>query len=192
MLRHPVRKGPLVLAVGLVALIGAACNPTVWTAPVAGSGGPACPVGTYTLDHTTVVSTLDTPIGPVTVSVDPGSVTLDVTEPAPVWTLSGDLHLTVNGSTPWGAVNGAIDLDGSAAGAYTVSSGRITFSVGSISGTATFNGTVGGLAVNQSFDLASVDQLTSLYGLSGSVPYYCPTAGGVTLSFPSFVHSFVD
>ncbi len=179
-----IRRAPLIGVFGALLLLTAACTPIVW-APV---GGTSCPVGTFTLDHTEVSSALSTPIGNVTVSVDPGTVNLTIG--GGTWNLSGDETLTVSGNTSYGAIAGTIAVDGAASGTYSVGSGKITFVLSSISGTASFAGTVGGTPVSQSFNLAQVGQLTALYGLSGSVPFSCPASGELVLTFPSFVHRF--
>lgn len=156
---------------------GAACQPVV----LPGTTGPACPQGTYTLKSESITGTLATKFGTVTATPVPGGA-ITLTNTASTWQLKANQSVTVSGTTPYGPVAGTVKLDATANGTYTTSGSTLTFSVGSLSGTASFTGTVAGRPFSGSLSLPGGDDLDDLVALRGSASYSCG-ASSLSLQF---------
>jgi hypothetical protein len=164
------------LAVGTVLL--SACYPIVLPG---GDGGTSCPQGTYTVTDQ-VLAPLATSLGDLELTPLPGG-TLTLTVGATTWDLAGSQSFDVAGSTPWGTVDGTVSGTVDASGTYVKdSASHLSFTLGSITGSGTFTGTVGGLPVSRTATLEEIG-LDDVYGLSGAATYGCGTAPDLSLTF---------
>ncbi len=166
------------LAAGVLLL--SACLPI--TIPGGGTQRP-CPEGTYEVTDQ-VLSQLVASLG--TVELDPrpgGDLTLTVS--ASSWTFAGSQTFDVTGTTQYGPLAGTAAVTVDARGSWTkASSTKLSFTLGSVSGSGSFTGTVGGYPVSRSLSLKDVG-LDRVYGFSGSASYACGSAPDLTLTFTS-------
>lgn len=149
-----------------------------------GSTTPPCPEGTFHVTDEVLSGLVPTSLGNVQLTLVPGgSLALSVT--ASSWSLAGSQSLAVSATTPWGPVSGTASVTVNASGSWTkTSSTQLSFTVGSVSGSGTFTGTVGGVPVSLAGSLADLG-LDHVYGLSGSATYGCGSAPSLTLTFTS-------
>ena len=181
MLLKTRRRAGLVGALIGVAALAGACELPV--SAVGTTGTPAY-VGTFTIAGAQFNGPIDTELGSLDLTFGTGSITL--TDTATTFALTGTQNVAVSGSTQWGAVSGNVVAQVSASGTIAAGSGtNLSFSVTSLSGTATFTGTVGGNPVTQTFSLPSSTQFDDLFGLTGTATYTV-TSSGINLVFTSF------
>lgn len=145
---------------------------------------PPCPEGHYALRTQTLDVTLPAPFGQAHVATLAGDqLALDVTSTS--WTLSGSQHLSVSGQSPFGTLDGDLGATVHADGSWTETSpGAIDFTAGHLTGTGTFTGSVGGLAITRSGSLADLG-LAATFGFSGSANFTCGGSPDLALTFSS-------
>ncbi len=180
-MRHTLRPWLPRAALVSASLFLGACLPI--TLPGT-STTPPCPEGTFHITDQVLSGLVPTSLGNVQLTLVPGgNLALSVT--ASSWSLAGSQSLTVSGITPWGPVSGTASVTVNASGSWTkTSSTQLNFTVGSVSGSGTFTGTVSGASVSRTASLADLG-LDRVYGLSGSATYGCGSAPSLTLTFTS-------
>jgi hypothetical protein len=174
---------PSVFVVMLLGL-AAACQPIV----LPGTPSPTCPQGTFTLKSESITGTLATKFGTITAAPVPGG-SIVLTNTATTWQLKANQAITVSGTTPFGAVSGTVTVNATAKGTYTSSVSTLAFSVGSVTGTASFAGTVGGKPFSGTLALPAGDDLDGLVALHGNAAYSCG-ASSLSLQFSSMKLNF--
>jgi hypothetical protein len=185
-MRVIARRGRIALGVGLLALLTAGCVPNSFTFTPTGGGG-TCPDGSWHLSSSNVIEPLQTMLGDLTITPSGNGIDLTVMPGSPnTWLLTVDQTLTVSGAN----VNGTVTVAGAASGTYTAAADSITFTLGALNGTASFDGTAFGHAFSGSWSLPQSGEITQLYGLSGTASVACNANGTLTLTFPSFGHGF--
>jgi hypothetical protein len=170
---------------GVVALLTiSACQ---WfPIPVGGGGGGSpCYVGTFTLSGEQIAKAVSSLGIPVTVTAVPGGNVTFTTTAAGQWSLTANQSFMVSAGQ---VLNGTAAVNATASGTYTATSSTITFTLTSLSGQASFNGTVFGQPVNQTVSLPTIG-VDELFGLSGTASYTCGSTGPV-LTFPNFTEDF--
>ena len=174
------RTAKVVARLGLVALVAgvlAGCDPILLT----GGGGTSstCPAGSWTVDAMDVPAPIVTPFGTLTITQAGLGVSLNLTDTA--WTLHADQMITgtlTNGSD---SASGTVNVVADANGSYTSTASTITFVVGSVTGTATYDATISGNHVSGTVPLPT-SGLQKLYSLSATATYGCDS-NGLTLQF---------
>lgn len=179
MVQRMRRRTSSVALFAIATLVAVGCVPITWTGTGTGSG-PGCLPGSWTLDTASITEPLSTWLGSLTITPDNDGVTLDMT--TSTWSLTADQDLSVSGMTPWGPVSGTANVTGSASGTYGATASRITFTLSSLSGSVTFDGTVNGNHYAGNVPLRG-SGIERLYNLSGRPAYTC-NSGGLTLTWP--------
>ncbi|GEM_PF-5966981 len=165
------------IVVGLVFAVIAfatACQPTF----VIPSPPTPCYVGSFTLKAEQFTAPLSTPIGSVTVSLLPGGDVTLTTTSAGAWSLSGTETVAVSG-----AFAGQATVQGAGSGTYTATASSLHFTVGSVSGSATVDGTLNGQPVHLVLTIPG-SWIDKAIGLQGDAGYACAN-NGLSLTFTS-------
>lgn len=159
----------------------AACLPI--TVP-GGDTGPACPEGTYHVTDQVLSGVLPAFLGTIQLTPQPGGdLTLSVS--ASSWSFAGSQSFTVSGTTPYGAVSGTASVTVDAHGAWSkISSTELGFTLGAVSGSGSFTGSVGGYPYSRTVSLDELG-IDDVYGFSGTATYACGAAPSLTLTFTS-------
>lgn len=184
-----MRSGRFAGVVLLLGLIAVGCQPIQLIN--SGGTGPGCPAGTYTLSGLQIPNPIQTPWGPFSVTVAPGgSVTL--TNTATTWDLKGNETFNVSGQLSFGPVSGTATVTFEGSGTYaTTSSTEATFTLGSVSGSLTVNGTVNGNSIPPiTLQLPSSTQLDQLFSLKGVATYTCGGSQALTLTINKVTFNF--
>lgn len=172
------------IAVATLALVASSCS----LVRVGGGGGGApCHEGTWELSGQTIADAVGSIFGDLAITPDDDGMTL-VLDGDNTFEFSGSQTLGVAGSTPYGSISGTVDVTATVAGAYTTTSTTITFTLGSISGSAQFGGTVNGSPFSGSWTLQTVG-LDEIYGLSGTAAMSC-SGDLLTIDFGDVVWDF--
>lgn len=101
------------------------------------------------------------------------------------WTFAGSQTFDVAGTTQYGPLAGTASVTVDARGSWTkASSTTLSFTLGSVTGSGGFTGTVGGCPLSRTLSLKDVG-LDRVYGFSGSATYACGAAPDLTLTFTS-------
>jgi hypothetical protein len=178
-----VRKaGTRIAMLAVIALLAAGCTPTLF--PPAGADGETatCPTGVWKIDTETITGQLSTVIPGLTVTGSGPGVTLTLTDGT--WALHADQTLNASLTTSFGNASGTVHVTGDANGALTTTPSNLTFTLASLSGSASYDATILGLHVNGSTSLPG-SGLEQLYGLTGTAGYSC-ASGGLSLTFASY------
>lgn len=180
MFRSRIRRLSL-LAAATGALVLSSCTgvliPSIIPAPA--PAVPNCPTGDWTVTSVTLSAPASTFAGDLTVKFEGAGLSASINDDG-TWNLSADQNVTLTGSTVFGAVNATGHVVGSSSGTWTRSGRGATFSVSSLTGTVTYNATVGTRTLAGTLDLNTAG-LSTYYGLSGAATYTCGTAGTLTL-----------
>jgi len=166
---------------GAAALLAGGCIPQF----VPGSNGAGtgnCLPGTWNLDTEQISGGLSSAIPGLTITASGPGVSLKFDDTT--WTLHADQTLSASFSSQWGSANGTVHVVGDASGTYTATSSAITFTLGSVSGSADYDVTVFGFHATGTLSLPT-SGLQQLYGLSGTANDTCSSTG-LSLDFPSF------
>ncbi len=177
------RVGLVTLIVVTCALLLGACDggPLSLLFNNTGGNGSPCPGGTWQLDTESVTGSLSSLLGDITITPSGTGITLAL-DGVDTWALMADQTLTLSGTD----VNLTATVNATASGTYTTSGQSITFTLQSLTGSLTYQGSIFGHAVNGSLSLASFSkEISQLYGLSQSADFSCGT-GTLALTFPSF------
>jgi hypothetical protein len=179
---HRTTRAMAAIAIGTV--LAAGCLPPTFTGPPSGGSG-SCLVGTFDLDTTQVLTSLNSTFGKIQVSPLPGgNATLTNTDTT--WHFEGNQSLSVTGNTKFGSITGTADVSFDASGTYEAeSAAEITLTLGAVAGSVHFAGTVFGQTVDFTLNLPS-SGLDKLYGLTGTAQYTCSQGAVTTLTFTSF------
>jgi hypothetical protein len=169
--------------IAAIALLTAGCITPVTLTP--NGGATNCPAGSWHVDTTTVFTALESAFGGVTITPSGSGIDLTLTAGSPnTWNLTVDQTLTVTSTN----VNGTGTVTGSASGTYTVDGNKITFTLGSLSGTLAVSGTAFGHSGSFTWSLPSSGAISKLYGLSGTATYACNADSTLSLTFSTFRH----
>ena len=181
MFRSSVRR-VAVLAACAGALVLSSCTgviiPSIIPSPA--PAVPSCPTGAWTVTSVTLSAPASTFAGDLTVKFEGAGMSARINDDG-TWTLDADQNVTLTGTTVFGAVNATGHVVGSSSGTWTRVGRGATFTVSSLSGTVTYNATVGSRTLAGTLDLNTAG-LASYYGLSGAAKYTCGTAGTLTLT----------
>ena len=172
--------------VALAVLAVAGCNPINFIPGPGGTGGSSCLAGVWTLDSEQIQSPITTPLGTLELSTSGAGTSLTFGDTT--WELKSDTVLNATFKSQFGTFTGELDINADAKGTYTADGTKITFTLGSVTGTVGYNATIFGQNFSGSIDLAN-SGLQNLVGLSGSADYTCSSTG---LSFtlpPISVHA---
>jgi hypothetical protein len=145
-----------------------------------------CLVGTWNFDSEQIQSPITTPFGTLQITTSGTGTTLTNTDTT--WELKTDTTLNATFTSQFGSASGQLVINADAKGTYTSDATNITFTLGTVTGTVSYNATLFGQNFSGSIDLAN-SGLQKLVGLSGSANYTCSSSG---LSFtlpPISVHA---
>jgi hypothetical protein len=171
MQRLVARLALVVLAV--VATAGCNIVLTPVTPPVGGSG-PTCLPGTWAFQSEQIQSPINTPFGALNIATSGTGTTLTFTDTT--WTLDTDTVLDASITTQLGTFSGHVEIKGDATGTYTADGTNITFTLGNVMGTVTYDVNVLGHDFSGTLTLPS-SGMQNLVGLSGTAPYSCSSSG---------------
>jgi hypothetical protein len=145
-----------------------------------GAGTGACLPGTWTYQTVQLQSPISTPVGSLSITSSGPGTTLTFTDTT--WALTTNTTFTGSLTSPIGTFNGTVTLTGSADGTYARSGSDITFTLGAVSGSATYDVQSGAQHFSGSLSLPS-SGMQKLVGLSGTAPFSCgPSALTFTLN----------
>lgn len=178
------KTGRFAIALVVIAVVAGSCS--LVRVSGGGSGAP-CHEGTWELSGQVIADTVASIFGDLTITPDDDGMTL-VLSGDDTFEFSGSQTLGVSGSTPFGVVDGTIDVTATVAGDYTTTDTTITFTLGSINGSAQFSGTVSGMPYSGSWSLSTAG-LDGIYGLSGTATMSC-SANELSIDFGSVVWDF--
>jgi len=176
------RAGIRIALLAVVALLAAGCTPALFPPARADGGTATCPTGVWKVDTETITSQLSTVIPGLTVTGSGSGVTLTLTDST--WTLHADQTLNAALTTSFANASGTVHVTGDANGALTTTPSKLTFTLASLSGSASYDATILGLHVSGSMSLPN-SGLDQLYGLTGTAGYSC-ASGGLSLTFASY------
>lgn len=172
--------------VALAVLAVAGCNPINFVPGGPTGGGGNCLAGTWNLDSEQIQSPITTPLGTLEITTSGAGTSLTFGDTT--WELLSDTTLDAKFTSQFGTFTGHLVINADAKGTYTADGTKITFTLGSVTGTVSYNATLFGQTFSGSIDLAN-SGLQKLVGLSGSADYTCSSSG---LSFtlpPISVHA---
>ena len=162
------------------ALVASGCQ-VLFTGAVGGGGsGTPCYQGTWDLSGQQITGAVTSVFGDLTVTPDGSGLTLEL-RADDTFTFSGDQTVTVSGTTPYGTINGVVNVAPNVDGVYTAGANTLTFTPESISGTGQFSGSFNGLSFSTSFSLEQIG-LDEIYELSGTATRSC-SSNQLTLDF---------
>jgi hypothetical protein len=154
----------------VVAVVAAAgCNLNFLPAG-GGAGTGACLPGSWTYQFVQLQSPITTPFGSLSITQSGPGTSLTFTDTT--WALTTDTTFTGSLASPIGTFNGTVTINGNANGTYTVNGSAITFTLGAVSGTATYDVQGAGQHFSGTFSLPS-SGVEKLVGLSGTAPFTC-------------------
>src|SRR4051812_19071956 len=163
------RLGLVVLVAGVLA----GCNPILL--PPGGGGPPeTCPAGSWIVDTMSAPAPISTPFGTLTITKTGPGVSLTLTDTG--WALHADQRIDGTLKSPFGDASGFVHVVADATGTSTTTASTITFSLGSVSGTADYDVTIFGHHVTGTTSLPT-SGLQKLYGLSATANYSCDSSG---------------
>jgi hypothetical protein len=169
----------LVAKIALVALAvvaTAGCQLTLFPTPGPGGGGnpPNCLVGSWTFQTELIQSPITTPFGTITINTSGPGTTLTFGSDG-TWQLATDTTLTASIKSQFGTVGGTVEIVGNASGTFTNDATTITFTLGSVTGSATYNVNLFGQTFSGTLSLPT-SGLQNLVGLSGTAAYTCSSS----------------
>jgi hypothetical protein len=168
--------------VALAVLAVAGCNPINFLPGPGGTGTPGnCLVGVWNLDSEQIQSPITTPLGTLEITTSGNGTSLTFGDTT--WELKSDTVLNATFKSQFGTFTGELDINADAKGTYTADGTKITFTLGSVTGTVGYNATIFGQNFSGSIDLAS-SGLQKLVGLSGSADYTCSPTSGLSFTLP--------
>jgi hypothetical protein len=173
-LRTPLRI--VLVAVAVLALGG--CNLNFL--PGGGQVNGNCLVGTWNFDSEQIQSPITTPLGTLTIQTSGTGTTL--TNDGTNWELKTDTTLDATFTSQFGSFTGHLVINADSKGTYTANDTQITFTLGSVTGTVSYNATLFGQNFSGTIDLAN-SGLQKLVGLSGTADYTC-SSSGLSFSLP--------
>lgn len=165
-------RAGLIVGTVVFALLTSGC--TLLLPRTGGGGSTPCHEGTWELSGQQISDAITSVFGDLTVTPDNDGMTLELRADG-TFSFSGQQTLAVSGTTPFGSVDGVVDADATVAGTFTAAPDSLTFSLGSITGTGSFDGTVNGAAFSGSLSHAQ-SGLDDVYGLSGTAAMTCSPA----------------
>lgn len=166
---------------GAAALLAGGCIPQ-FVPGGNGAGTGTCLPGIWNLDSEQITGGLSSAIPGLTITASGPGVSLTFTDTT--WALHADQTLSASFTSHWGSANGTVHVVGDASGTYTSTSSAITFTLGSLSGSADYDVSVFGFHATGTLSLPT-SGLQKLYGLSGTANDTCSSTG-LSLDFPSF------
>ena len=178
------KAGARVALVAILVMTVAGCR---WI-PVPGGGGgtpTSCPTGSWTIASESITKSLPAIIPGLTITTAGPGVTLALNDDN-TWTLNADQTLTAT----MGSATATVHVTADANGTYTSTQQTIAFTLGSLSGSATYDITAFGSNFSGTVTLPA-SGLSKLYGLSQTANYSC-SSDGLDLSFPSFAMHGTD
>ena len=164
------------LAVAVTMVAG--CDPWIHL-PGSGGDSATCPVGSWTITSETITKPLSGLVPGLEITSSGPGVTLGL-DSDHTWKLHADQTLTAS----LGSASGTVHVTGDASGTYTSTATAATFTLASVTGSATYTISAFGAHFSGTASLPS-SGLSHLYGLSGTANYTC-NSGDLSLGFPSF------
>jgi hypothetical protein len=138
-----------------------------------GAGTGTCLPGAWTYQSVSLQSPLTTPFGSLSITQSGPGTSLTFTDTT--WALTTDTTFTGSLTSPVGTFSGFVTVTGSASGTYTVNGSAITFTLGALSGTATYDIQGAGQHVSGTLSLPS-SGVQKLVGLSGTASFSCSSS----------------
>jgi hypothetical protein len=135
-----------------------------------GAGTGACLPGTWTYQTVQLQSPISTPIGSLSITSSGPGTTLTFSDTT--WALTTNTTYTGTLTSPIGTFDGTVTLNGSANGTYARNDSNVTFTLGAVSGTATYDVQGAGQHFSGTLSLPS-SGVQKLVGLSGTAPFSC-------------------